>query len=128
MWHEFLGLAMARAIGADDIATRRSQLEGIVVLVYGLLWIWWILRYWQVIGKTDYLLLLLTLGSFAASSLIDIGTYVIPALDPQELRAETTVAIGEKMFKLLGMFFMLVYVLRTAFPVIRRSAEPPASA
>ncbi len=119
---------MARAIGANDIAARRSQLEGIVVLVYGLLWFWWILRYWQVTRKTDYLLLMLTLGSFAASGLIDIGTYVIPALDPQELWAETTVAIGEEMFKLLGMFFMLVYVIRTAFPMIRRSAEPPAPA
>lgn len=128
MWHEFMGLAMARAIGADDIATRRSQLEGIVVLIYGLLWIWWILRYWPVIRNTDYLLLLLTLGSLAASGLVDIGTYVILALRPRDLWAETTVAVGEEMFKLLGMFFVLVYVIRTAFPVIRRFAEPPAPA
>lgn len=128
MWHEFMGLAMAQAIGADDIATRRSQLEGIVVVVYGVLWVWWILRYWQVVHKTDYLLLLMILGSFGTSGVIDIGAYVVPALDPQALWAETTLAIGEEMVKLLGMFLVLVYVIRTAFPLIRRSNEPPTSA
>lgn len=119
MWHEWIGLALARLAGATDVHGMRTQLEAVVFAVYGLACLAWAARFRRILARTDVLLLLLAVVCFGLSMGIDVGTYMFPSFVPDELWAETTLAVAEEKLKLAGTFVMLAYVLRIAIPVIR---------
>lgn len=121
MWHEWAGLLIAQAIGADDVGSARSRLEAIVFAIMGAVWIVWLVRFRRTILSTEYLLLLAAFAGFGLSVLIDLSGYVFPALEPETVRMRTTVAILEELLKMTGILFMLAYVVRMAAPVFRQA-------
>jgi hypothetical protein len=120
MWHEWAGLVMAQAIGAEDVGTARSGLEVVVFAIMGAVWLAWLIRFRKRIMQTEYLLLAVALAALGLSVLVDLAPYVVPSLEPQSFRMQTTIAILEELLKLAGIFLLFAYVLRMAITVIRR--------
>lgn len=123
MLHEWAGLLMAEAIGADDVGFMRSRLEGVVFAGIGLLWLAWLFGYRRALLRTEYVLLGLGLLAFGASVVLDMSTYVFPQLEPDSPRRRLFLALLEEMLKLAGIFLMLAYTLRMAVDQFRRVVD-----
>lgn len=96
--------------------------EKAVMAAYGMMMAFGIIRYRSCILKTEYLLLLIALGCFAASVAIDILHHPI-----QLAIGGGTCLLLEDGFKLLGIAGWFGYFLRTGLDALR-IPEPPNSA
>jgi hypothetical protein len=126
MLHEWAGLILAEASGAEDVGFARSRLEGIVFAGIGMLWIAWLLRFRRTIFRTEYVLLAVGLLGFGSSVGLDMIFYVLPDLEPASTLRRLFLSLLEEMLKLNGIFFMLAYVWRNGAKVFELRVGNPA--
>ena len=118
--HEEIGLLISMAIGTDEIVERRSQLEGVVLVVYGVIWLVWAWRYRSVILSTAWTLLALGMAGFVGSATVDVGSYLFPEYIPWTPWMPTLLDLADEMLKLSAYLMLAAWTWRTASAVWER--------
>jgi len=116
--HEELGLRLAMAFNLTATPHARSVLEAPMFVAYAALGACIVLRYWDAIRRTDYLLLASATISLAASIVIDVGIYALPSEFDRWLYVAD---IAEDLLKLGGILFWFAYAARTGFLSVRQA-------
>lgn len=128
MFHESGGLILARMTNTDDLARTRSALESIVFAVYILVILVWAWKFKDQIWRSPWPLLVLGGLGFAASIGLDLAPYVIPALEGQPMRVETTMAVAEDLLKMLGIGGLAAFAFALALGPLNTISKAPTEA